>query len=220
MNFQNIRAIIWDWNGTLLNDVEYCLNILNNLLIDNELKPLTLIEYRNIFTFPVKDYYEKAGFDFNKKSFEELGKIFIDNYELNKYSLKLYNSALDVIDYFKTIGVDQYLLSAYKQNNLEEILDYFKIKKCFKSIKGLDNIYAGGKTELGLSLRKEIQYSKEQVVLIGDSLHDEEVAAKINVQSILFSKGHQSEKKLRSNGSVVIDDIQDLKEIIKPLVSS
>jgi phosphoglycolate phosphatase len=196
------------------------LNILNNLLIDNELKPLTLIEYRNIFTFPVKDYYEKAGFDFNKKSFEELGKIFIDNYELNKYSLKLYNSALDVIDYFKTIGVDQYLLSAYKQNNLEEILDYFKIKKCFKSIKGLDNIYAGGKTELGLSLRKEIQYSKEQVVLIGDSLHDEEVAAKINVQSILFSKGHQSEKKLRSNGSVVIDDIQDLKEIIKPLVSS
>ncbi len=216
MKFENIRAIIWDWNGTLLNDVEYCLNILNDLLIDNELKPLTLSKYRNVFTFPVKDYYEKAGFDFNKKSFEELGKIFIDNYERNKYSLNLFESAFETLEYFESVGIEQYLLSAYKQDNLEEILEHFGIKNFFKTIKGLDNIYAGGKIELGHSLRKEIPYSKEKVLLIGDSLHDEEVAKEMNVQSILISNGHQSAEKLCSNGSLVIDDIKLLKEIISP----
>ncbi len=215
MKFENIRAVIWDWNGTLLNDVEYCLNILNNLLVENHLKPLSLTEYRNIFTFPVKDYYAKAGFDFSKKSFEELGKIFIENYEKNKYSLKLFDEAKNVVEYFDEIGIQQYLLSAYKQDNLEEILKHFNIKKYFVKIRGLDNIYAGGKTELGISLRKEIEYPKEQVVLIGDSLHDSEVAEKMNVQSILISKGHQSAEKLRLNGCLVFDDFQILKEIIK-----
>lgn len=220
MKSENIRAVIWDWNGTLLNDVEYCLNILNNLLIDNRLRPLTLEQYRDIFTFPVKDYYKKAGFDFSKKSFEELGKVFIDNYERNKYSLNLFHNAFEVLKYFESIGIEQYLLSAYKQDNLEEILEHFCIKKFFKKIKGLDNIYAGGKTELGMSLRKEIFYPKEQVLLIGDSLHDEEVAKEMDIQSILISNGHQSAEKLRSNGALVIDDLKFLKEIILPLAYS
>ncbi len=219
MKLDNIRIVIWDWNGTLLNDVQYCLDILNNLLIDNELEPITLEQYRNIFTFPVKDYYKKAGFDFSKKSFEELGKIFIDNYEKNKHSLNLFTGAIETLEYFESIGVEQYLLSAYKQDNLENYVDYFKIKKFFKKIKGLDNIYAGGKTELGIELRKQINHSKEQVVLIGDSLHDYEVAQAINAGAILVSNGHQSAEKLRLNSNFVIDDIAKLKDLIKPTTS-
>lgn len=219
MKFDKIRAVIWDWNGTLLNDVEYCLGIINNLLIDNQLKPLTLAEYRNVFTFPVKDYYQKAGFDFNKKSFEELGKIFIDNYEKHKYSLKLFDGAIETLEYFESIGIEQYLLSAYKQDNLEEILEHFNIKKFFKKIKGLDNIYAGGKEQLGIELRKEIHFSNDEIILIGDSLHDSDVAEKIDVQTILISNGHQSAEKLRSDGKLVIYDIKSLKEIIQPAIS-
>lgn len=216
MKFNNIRAVIWDWNGTLLNDVQYCLDILNNLLVDNQLKPLSLSEYREIFTFPVRDYYEKAGFDFSKKSFEELGKIFIDNYEKNKNSLKLFEGAIETLEYFESNGLEQYLLSAYKQDNLIEMLDHFNIKKFFKIIKGLDNIYAGGKLQLGVSLRQRIKYKREEVILIGDSLHDEEVANEINVESILIANGHQSADKLRSNGALIIDDIRKLSKMIKP----
>lgn len=211
---KNIRAIIWDWNGTLLNDVEFCLKILNKLLIENQLKPLDIKEYKEIFTFPVKDYYQKAGFNFNKKSFEELGKIFIDDYEKNKFSLSLYDGAVELLNYFQSTGIEQYLLSAYKQEKLEEILNYFNIKKYFKIVKGLNNIYASGKTELGISLRKEIKFKNEQVLLIGDTLHDKEVANSINVQCILISKGHQSDKILRSNGALVIDDIRILKKLL------
>jgi phosphoglycolate phosphatase len=219
LKFDNIRVVIWDWNGTLLNDVEYCLNILNNLLIINQLKPLTLEQYRNIFTFPVRDYYQKAGFDFSKKSFEELGKIFMNFYEINKYSLSLFNGVIEVLKYFESIKIEQYLLSAYKQDKLEDFVEFFNIKKYFKKIKGHDNIYATGKTHLGIELRKEINYSREEIVLIGDSLHDYEVAELIDAEAILISNGHQSAEKLRLNSNFVIDDIIKLKDLIKPIIS-
>ena len=66
----DFEHIIWDWNGTLLDDVDYCRSIINTILIKNNLPQLSFDRYREVFTFPVQDYYKEAGFDFNKVSFE------------------------------------------------------------------------------------------------------------------------------------------------------
>jgi phosphoglycolate phosphatase len=63
-------SIIWDWNGTLLNDVEVAINSINRLLYDRNLVPLTLERYLDVFTFPVQDYYEVIGFDLINEPFE------------------------------------------------------------------------------------------------------------------------------------------------------
>jgi len=140
-------------------------------------------------------------------------------YEINKYSLSLFNGVIEVLKYFESIKIEQYLLSAYKQDKLEDFVEFFNIKKYFKKIKGHDNIYATGKTHLGIELRKEINYSREEIVLIGDSLHDYEVAELIDAEAILISNGHQSAEKLRLNSNFVIDDIIKLKDLIKPIIS-
>ncbi|MCK4288095.1 MAG: HAD hydrolase-like protein, partial [Bacteroidales bacterium] len=62
-----IKTIIWDWNGTLLNDIDICINSINILLEHRNIENLTKEIYKEIFTFPVKDYYSKAGFDFTKE---------------------------------------------------------------------------------------------------------------------------------------------------------
>ena len=59
MQIKNYQHIIWDWNGTLLNDVKLCADIMNNLLKTRSLPTITLEKYREIFTFPVKDYILK-----------------------------------------------------------------------------------------------------------------------------------------------------------------
>ncbi len=62
--------IVWDWNGTLLNDVDLCFSCINRLLVSHDLKPLdTLSQYREVFTFPIEDYYKRVGFDFDKIPF-------------------------------------------------------------------------------------------------------------------------------------------------------
>ena len=71
-----LKTILWDFNGTLLDDVNISLSAVNDLRrILYNYKGLSLDEYRQIFTFPVSDYYLKAGFDFQRHSFEKVGKI-------------------------------------------------------------------------------------------------------------------------------------------------
>ncbi|NNG28138.1 MAG: HAD family hydrolase, partial [Ignavibacteriaceae bacterium] len=83
-NILKYDHIIWDWNGTLLNDVELCAFIMNNLLRKESLPEISLKKYREIFTFPVEEYYKLAGHNFNNNSFEVLGREFMIEYEQNK----------------------------------------------------------------------------------------------------------------------------------------
>ena len=57
-----VKHIIWDWNGTLLDDLDVSMAALNEVLKSEQL-PLVLDkeEYRQYFQFPVIKYYEKVG---------------------------------------------------------------------------------------------------------------------------------------------------------------
>ncbi|HCY77788.1 MAG TPA: HAD family hydrolase [Ignavibacteriales bacterium] len=211
---EKYRHIIWDWNGTLLNDVDFCRKIINKILIQYNLNELSLERYKEIFTFPVENYYKAAGLDFTKTSFKVLGKIFIDEYELNRHQCSLYSDSIDLLSSIHQKGIKQSVLSAYKQESLIKILDEYSLTQYFDFIIGSDNIYAGGKTHLGLNLIKKLDIKKDEILFIGDTLHDYEVAVAMGVNSILIADGHQSKEKLNVNGILVLDNLFELKSFL------
>lgn len=210
MILSKYKHVIWDWNGTLFNDVELCVSIVNNLLISKELSPLSVEKYKNIFTFPVKDYYSAAGFDFTKYTFEELGQIWMNEYETKKLGSNIFIGARNVLTRLMESKINQSILSAYKQDTLNEIVRHFELEHYFGNICGLDNIYASSKVELGKSLMKELDLHEHEVVFIGDTLHDHEVADSIGADCILIANGHQSKEALQTAGVPVVDDITEL----------
>ena len=212
------KHIIWDWNGTLFDDVALCHNIINGLLIRNEIEEISLEKYREIFDFPVKKYYEKAGLDFNKTSFEILGKEFMDEYEKRKFESSVFKDAMNVLQAARSSGLTQSLLSAYHHDSLVKISEHFGIKDFFISLNGLDNIYAASKIDIGKKWIKKSGYKKGEVVLIGDTIHDFEVAGEIGADCILIAGGHQSKERLLKCGVPVFDDLNSLKrELISNL---
>ena len=74
MKFKNI---FFDFNGTIINDVDLCISLLNEMLLNKNHPTIERDEYFNIFTFPIIEYYKKAGFTFENYSFEELANYFI-----------------------------------------------------------------------------------------------------------------------------------------------
>lgn len=207
----NYKHVIWDWNGTLLNDVDFCRRIINRILGENNLPDLSLKKYREIFTFPVQNYYQAAGLDFTKTSFEILGKDFIDEYESKKLTCSLFENAEIVLSGIHKKGIGQSVLSAYLHDNLVSILDYYNLTKYFENIIGLDNIYAGSKTHLGLSLVEQLNLPKQQILFVGDTQHDAEVAEAMGVNSILIASGHQDKEKLIGNNRFILNDLLSLK---------
>jgi phosphoglycolate phosphatase len=207
---QNFEHIIWDWNGTLLNDTALSLNIINALLKKKNLKTLSLEDYRFIFDFPVKNYYEKAGFNFSEYSFEELGKQWMDEYEFRKGEADLFEGTKDVLDYISSLGIEQSILSAYSLETLIEMINDHGLAKYFKHVTGLDHIYATGKLVIGRELIKKIDVPLHKIVLIGDTNHDHEVATELGIQCILIANGHQSRERLLLSGFPVLNDIREL----------
>lgn len=209
------KHIIWDWNGTLLNDVDFCRRIINRILVDNSLPELSLEKYRQIFTFPVQNYYEAAGLDFSKTSFEVLGKDFIDEYEEKKLSCSLFENVVDVLSSIHKKGIGQSVLSAYLHDNLVNILNYYNLSKYFDNVIGLDNIYAGSKTHLGLTLVEQLNLPKDEILFIGDTLHDAEVAEAMGVNCILIASGHQVKEILILNHNMVLENMNQLQNFLE-----
>ena len=207
---KNYKHIIWDWNGTLFDDTSLSVDIINRVLKRRNLSPLSMQEYRDIFTFPVKNYYEKAGLDFSKYSFAELGKEWMDEYENRKLECNLHSGARNVLAYVKSKSGEQSILSAYSQHTLVEIVKHFELDHFFSHLVGLDNIYAVSKVDLGKELMKQLGNGKGEVLLIGDTVHDYEVAMEIGADCLLIANGHQSKKKLLECGVNVLDSIIEL----------
>jgi phosphoglycolate phosphatase len=206
----HIKHIIWDWNGTLFNDVDLCRQIINGLLIRRNLKALSLEDYRNIFTFPVQDYYEKAGLDFTRYPFDMLGREWMDEYEERKLECGLHEGAADVLEMISLKGIGQSILSAYSQDTLEGVVKHFGLDKYFANMVGLDHIYATSKIENGRELIKKLGNGNGENLFIGDTVHDYEVAREIGAGCILIAEGHQEKVKLEACGVPVFNNIRSI----------
>lgn len=205
-----VKSVIWDWNGTLLNDVFISLNSVNQLLSGKNLKILNCDHYRDVFTFPVREYYERIGFDFSIEPFEVIAHQFIEIYNKAVQNCHLHKEARPVLEYIKNCGLKQYILSAMEQGLLEETVKLNNIHSYFEGLYGLDNKFATSKIEIGISLIDKNKLEPLQTLLIGDTIHDYHVAKVIGCQCILVANGHQSKYRLESTGETVIESLWEL----------
>jgi len=212
---KDIKTIIWDWNGTLLNDADYCVECMNKVLAKRNIQQINLDQYRTHFTFPVKDYYEAIGFDFEKEDFEIPAMEFINEYYEHLSKASLHTCVFDTLDFFKKRGFTQLVLSAMEHENLIASLTEKGIINYFEDIKGIDDHYAHSKLEMGKNLMQKLNIDPTTTIMIGDTTHDLEVATGLGIECILVSTGHQSKERLLKETSKVIDKLKDITDFFK-----
>jgi phosphoglycolate phosphatase len=212
---KNIYAVIWDWNGTLLNDVEVCVEALNMVLEKRNKPSLSINEYRELFGFPVKDYYSKIGLDFSVDSFEAISREFMHNYFDGFRKTSLTPQALEGIKKIKNLGILQFILSLMEHQDLDKTLYSKGIKHYFRKIYGAGDIFANSKAKAGDLLLTREKLNPSNTLLIGDTLHDAEVGEQIGCKVALIEGGHNSAARLKKTGYPVYEDINHLIADIK-----
>jgi len=204
------RHIIWDWNGTLLDDVDLSLDVVNGMLARRQLPTMSREHYHAVFDFPVRNYYAQIGFDITDASFRELSHEFIAEYDRRRFETQLHDSAGRVLDAVVARGLSQSILSAYKHDTLCEIVDHFGLTAKFARLSGLDDIYAHSKAELGRRCIESLHVAPAEVVMIGDTLHDFDVAAAIGVDCILVAHGHHPLDRLAAKSPNVVNNLEEV----------
>ena len=205
-------TIIWDWNGTLLDDLDLSIKAVNVLLKERDLPVLTKERYKEIFGFPVIDYYVKAGFDFSKEPFETPARQYVKLYASGESDLKLFPDVIDTLSFFKDNNYHQIVLSAMKDDNLKKMIYNAGISHFFDGIFGIKDNYAREKVSLGKQVIDTLNLNPKKCIMIGDTLHDAEVAEQCGFNCILYSKGHVSRQRLETKNNPIINDLAELKE--------
>ncbi|MEI6749987.1 MAG: HAD family hydrolase [Bacteroidota bacterium] len=209
------NTIIWDWNGTLLDDVGICLQSINSMLKERKIDELSRHKYKRVFTFPVIDYYRKVGFDFNQENWEKVAMEFMDRYFAKLPCCPLFKDAEETLSYFSNQGYRQVILSAMEHNALTTSVNARGIGKYFDKIVGIDNHYAAGKSGNGHTLINEHSMSASKTWFIGDTLHDADIARELGCQCLLIANGHQSGQRLVQAGVPVLQSLTELKLYFK-----
>ncbi len=203
--------ILWDFNGTIINDVETGIVSLNTLLKRRNMPTIDSVEqYHSVFTFPITKYYENVGFDFSVEPYDKLAIEWVKENEVNIRKARLCDGAREALEYFKDKGIPQIVISATEVNMLRGHIEHLGITDYFEEILGLDNIHAESKVGLGVDWLK--RHPGAAPLMIGDTVHDAEVAKSIGCDCVLCSTGHQS---LETISRVGVPTFVNLEELIK-----
>lgn len=207
MQRASYRHLIWDWNGTLLDDLDYSIGVMNTLLARRRLPVLQRERYHALFDFPVRVYYERLGFDPAADPFEKLSTEFITGYDAHRTQAPLHSHTVPTLTSVRAAGLRQSILSAYRHETLHEIVTHFGLTPHFDHIVGLDNIHAHSKVALGRDLVRRLDVSPSEILLVGDTLHDLEVARELGVDCALVAAGHHPFGRLQASGAQVFPDL-------------
>lgn len=195
--------LVWDFNGTLLNDVLSDFHAANRLLVRHGLAPMENVErYREVFGFPVIDYYHRLGFDCSEASFSSLAAEWWEDYRHRAEKAELYPEIPRILREMKRSGVPQIVLSATEEKMLEKQVEDLGIAGLFAEIIGADNVEGRGKADLAKLWRE--RNPKAVPLMVGDTDHDAETARAMGADIILLTCGHQSREKLEKANPLMV----------------
>lgn len=205
-----VDHVIWDWNGTLVDDTQLCVNIVNDILAELKIPEISLQFYRDHFSFPVRSYYKKIGLPVEDESYQKISEKFISEYRRLWRSCSLQSNAHSVLSQLAEFGIGQSILSAAKSTDLTTFVGEFGLSPFVDPITGVSNIDAAGKVDISVGHLASLNDDPTSILLVGDTVHDEEVANHLGVRSLIFTGGHNSSYALKGCASELIDDLQQV----------
>ena len=208
------KHIIWDWNGTLWDDTWLCVEINNHMLQRRGLPEITSETYREKLCFPVDQYYCQLGFDYSNDPYKLLAEEFIEEYTRRRFECDLQPGARGLIEALYRRNIPQTVLSAYQHETLLQAVAHFDLNRFFTDVIGLNDIYAAGKVENGKKYIAQLDLDPSEVLFVGDTLHDHEVADAMGVPCVLVACGHNSRARLDASGVTVLGALCEIKNMI------
>ncbi len=201
------ELILWDWNGTLLDDADFGVSIVNQLLRSRGLPERNREEHGRLFDFPVIRYYERLGFDFTRESFEEISHDFVRTYYGSVRQCSLHRGTRETLEALRQAGFRQAVLSATRQDLLEEMVEAQDLSSYFECLLGIDSVHAPGKAGRGCQWLAAAGLEPARVLLVGDTMHDAEVALEMGIDCWLVTDGHHPEARLAATGRPLFPDL-------------
>lgn len=194
------RHIIWDFNGTLLCDAQLSVDTDNAVFDQLGIPRITLEQYRENMTMPVRDFYAALGIDFARHPYERISRLWLDAFNAGAVEAGLVPGVMEVIAALHGKGLTQSVLSASYEPSLLHQCAHLGLVPYMRAINGLHDESAEPKTEIGRRQMRALGLDPADVVLVGDIEADAQLARELGTACVLVPWGHNSEARLLRAG--------------------
>ena len=205
---KTFKNFIFDWSGTLVDDLGPVLDSTNKVFNHFGKPSFTREKFCSEFSLPFKNFYERFLPDI---SMPELELLYTKFFNESEEKVKLLEGSRDLLDVFKKSKVNTYLLSSIQKQHFENQAAELGLLNMF------NNVYteALDKRDWISKLLKDNFLKKEETVFIGDMQHDIETAQFAGVYSVAVLTGYNSREMLEeSSPDLIVNNLMEFKELI------
>ena len=177
--------------------------VIKELLRRRGLPPLGgIAHYREVFRFPIRDYYADIGFDFAREDYGALADEWALLYGELAADAPLREGVPEALERLRRAGVRLTVLSASERGMLCRQLRQRGVYELFDEVLGLDDFRAQDK--LGIAREWRARTGAGRTLMVGDTDHDALAARAIGADCVLLTGGHQSREVLLRTGFSVL----------------
>jgi phosphoglycolate phosphatase-like HAD superfamily hydrolase len=204
--------LVWDWNGTLLDDFDLTVAATNAAFASCAGPRITGDDHRRQFRRPVAAYYaEVLGRPVGDEEFGRLDRIFHDHYHAGLEECRLARDAEQALAWWSAESRGrQSLLSMWFHDHLVPYVDQFGLTHHFARIDGLrSQVGGGGKADYLIEHLRALGLTGPDCVLVGDTLDDAAAADAVGARCVLVTGGFTDRERLVATGQPVVDSLRE-----------
>ncbi|MGD1826203.1 Phosphoglycolate phosphatase, HAD superfamily [Chromobacterium violaceum] len=205
-----VRHLVFDWNGTLIDDIDLAVASVNHCCARFDAEPVTRERYRREFGFPIAGFYSRLGFDFNRHPFADIVAVYLEHFDAHVARCPIHDGVHELLELAAARGIAVSVLSASQRDVLVRTLEAKRLLDRFQHVVGLGHTHASGKLEEARELQCRLNLPPEDTLFIGDTLHDCEVARQVGWRALLVETGHQDRKRLDEGDAPVCASLSQL----------
>jgi phosphoglycolate phosphatase-like HAD superfamily hydrolase len=205
------KHIVWDWNGTLVDDLALTVATTNAVLQSYGGTPVTVEQFRGTYVRPVADYYRRAlRRAVTAAEFARMDKAFHDAYNAGFRSCALMRDAVVALRTWQRDGRTQSVLSMLAHDDLTTAARWFELDHYFNRVDGRRTAVGGdAKARLLVEHLTSVGAAAEDCVLVGDTVDDAMAAAAAGTRCVLFTGGLTSRTRLLDTGRLVAETLSE-----------
>jgi phosphoglycolate phosphatase-like HAD superfamily hydrolase len=207
-----MRHVVWDWNGTLYDDLHIVVGAVNASLAELGERPIDDEAYRDHYTRPVRRFYE-ALLDrpVSSDEFVLIDRVFHETYGASLDQAGLAVDAETAVSRVSAAST-QSLLSMWRHDSLVDYVGRLGLASYMTRIDGnrstADASKAGAMEEhVTMLIADGTITDRTPVLVIGDGLDDARSAAAAGVDCVLYAGGTHHRRELERAGVPVADTL-------------
>jgi phosphoglycolate phosphatase-like HAD superfamily hydrolase len=207
--------VVWDWNGTLLDDFELTAEIAGRTLAALGVEGVTGEDIRTHFRRPFGAFYASLfGRPVSADEFRYIRDRYLFEYEARHLELRLQPDALAAMDLLAERDATQSLLSMAPDGQLQALVDHHRIRHRFALVEGSPQDDSDGSKADHLARHlATLGVAPTTAVVIGDTVDDHEAAEASGAASVLVTTGSTSRASLETTGAPVVDTLVEAAQI-------